>query len=125
MTRFGDPPWSAKYSEGPALAAGSGPGLCCFIVDRGRSVGHFRPPSVIAVAIWCLVASGCDPILNVQGSFFPAWIICMGVGGILTAVLRQLFVILRLEPNLGPLLLVYPSVWLLTTMLTWLVFYRT
>jgi len=93
-------------------------------VDRKSSVGHFRPPWVTAGAIWCLT-SGCDPIVNVQGSFFPAWIICMAVGGILTAVLRQLFVILRLEPNLGPLLLVYPSVWLLTTMLTWLVFYRT
>lgn len=48
----------------------------------------------------------------------------MAVGGILTIILRQLFVVLRLEPNLGPLLLVYPSMWLLTTMLTWLVFYR-
>jgi hypothetical protein len=94
-------------------------------VDRRSSVGHFRASRLTAGAIWCLVTSGCDPILNVQGSFFPAWIICMAVGGILTAVLRQLFVILRLEPNLGPLLLVYPSVWLLTTMLTWLVFYRT
>ena len=49
----------------------------------------------------------------------------MAVGGVLTGILRQLFVVLRLEPNLGPLLLVYPSVWLLATMLTWLVFYRT
>jgi len=48
----------------------------------------------------------------------------MAVGGILTGVLRQLFVLLRLEPNLGPLLLVYPSTWLLVTMLTWLVLYR-
>jgi len=94
-------------------------------VDRRSSLGCFRPSWITAGAIGCLVVSGCDPIVNVQGSFFPAWIICMAVGGLLTGVLRQLFVLLRLEPNLGPLLLVYPSVWLLATMVTWLVFYRS
>ena len=41
----------------------------------------------------------------------------MTVGGVVTAVLRQFFAILRLEPHLGPMLLVYPSLWILTTML--------
>ncbi|HXJ84134.1 MAG TPA: YtcA family lipoprotein [Candidatus Methylomirabilis sp.] len=93
-------------------------------MDRRSSVGCSRSSWITAGAIGCLVASGCDPILNIQGSFFPSWIVCMAVGGILTGVLRQLFVLLRLEPNLGPLLLVYPSTWLLVTMLTWLVLYR-
>jgi len=49
----------------------------------------------------------------------------MAAGLVLTALLRQLFAALRLEPHLGPLLLIYPSLWLLVTMLTWLAFYRT
>lgn len=79
---------------------------------------------VWACALVSSVATGCDPIVNIQGSFFPAWIISMTVGGVVTAVLRQFFAILRLEPHLGPMLLVYPSLWILTTMLVWLVFYR-
>ena len=49
----------------------------------------------------------------------------MLAGVVLTAVLRQLLASLRLEPYLGPLLLVYPSLWVLVTLLTWLAFYRT
>ena len=49
----------------------------------------------------------------------------MSVGIVLTAVCRQLFAVTRLEPHLGPLLLIYPSLWLLVTLLIWLAFYRT
>jgi YtcA-like protein len=72
-----------------------------------------------------VAAAGCDPILNIQGSFFPAWLICMVAGVVLTAVGRQLIVKARLEPHLGPLLLIYPSLWVLMTLVVWLVFYRT
>jgi len=77
-----------------------------------------------AVAL-VLLAAGCDPIISIQGSFFPSWIVCMTVGGVLTVVFRQMFSVLRLEPHLGPVLIVYPSLWILLTMLTWLTFYRT
>lgn len=72
-----------------------------------------------------VAAAGCDPILNIQGSFFPAWLICMVAGVVLTAVGRQLIVKARLEPHLGPLPLIYPSLWVLMTLVVWLVFYRT
>ena len=76
-------------------------------------------------AATCALVAGCDPILNIQGSFFPAWIVCMTVGLVLTAAGRQVFAVTGLEPHLGPLMLIYPSLWLLTTVLTWLTFYRT
>jgi hypothetical protein len=69
--------------------------------------------------------AGCDPIVNIQGSFFPAWLVCMVAGVVLTAAGRQLFVKAGLEPHLGPLVLIYPSLWVFTTLLVWLVFYRT
>ena len=34
------------------------------------------------------------------------------------------FAVTRLEPHLGPLLLIYPSLWLLVTLLIWLAFFR-
>jgi hypothetical protein len=79
--------------------------------------------TVLAAA--CALAVGCDPIVNVQGSFFPAWLVCMTAGVALTVLGRQLLVRAGLEPHLGPLTLIYPSLWLLVTMLVWLAFYRT
>jgi hypothetical protein len=49
----------------------------------------------------------------------------MSVGLVLTAACRQLFAVTGLEPHLGPLLLIYPSLWLLVTLLIWLAFFRT
>jgi len=69
--------------------------------------------------------AACDPVINVEGSFFPAWIVCMSVGVVVTALLRQLFAATRLEPHLGPLLLIYPSLWTLLTLAMWLLLYRT
>jgi hypothetical protein len=81
----------------------------------------FRGVTAVAVV---LVAAGCDPILNVQGSFFPAWMASMVIGIALTVAARYLFVGVRVEPDLGPLVLIYPSLGLLLTLLTWLVLYR-
>jgi hypothetical protein len=72
-----------------------------------------------------VAAAGCDPIVNVQGSFFPAWIDCMTVGIVCAVAGRQALVVTKLEPHVGPLVLIYPSLWLLTTLLTWLVLFRT
>lgn len=71
------------------------------------------------------LAGGCDPIVNIQGSFFPAWMVCLVIGVSLAFVLRYLFAITRLEPHLGPLILIYPSLTLLLAIAAWLVFYRT
>ncbi len=101
------------------------PELCSLIVTVrifAKRRGWLR---FTIVALAPVSAAGCDPIVNIQGSFFPAWIICMTVGVACTAACRQLFALARLEPHLGPLVLIYPSLWLLTTLLTWLVFYRT
>ena len=84
--------------------------------------GMFRCVTVAAVA---LSGAGCDPLLNVEGSFFPAWMLCIAVAIVLTVAMRYLFVLLRLEPHLGPLILIYPSLGLLLTVLTWLALYRS
>lgn len=77
-----------------------------------------------AVAALAVAASGCDPVLNVFGSFFPAWVVCAVTGIALALALRMVFAALGIETHLGPLVLVYPSLALLLTMLAWLVFYH-
>ena len=105
------------------LAALRAPGLCSLIVSARVSRDPWLRVAVVFAA--CASLAGCDPVLNIQGSFFPAWIVCMTVGVALTAVGRQLLAAKGLEPYLGPLTLIYPSLWVLLTLLTWLTFYRT
>lgn len=68
---------------------------------------------------------GCDPILDVDGAFFPAWMLCMILGIALTFAFYPLFVRMGIEPYIGPPVLIYPSLALLLTLLIWLVFFRT
>jgi YtcA family len=91
----------------------------------GCSLRAMQPRTLRAVvAALAVVASGCDPVLNVFGSFFPAWVVCAVTGIALTLVVRAGFAALGIEAHLGPLVLVYPSLALLLTMLAWLVLYH-
>ena len=71
-----------------------------------------------------LCAAGCDPLLNVAGSFFPAWMVATVLGVALTVAVRYVFAAARLEPHLGPTVLIYTSLGLLLTVVAWPVLYR-
>jgi len=107
------------------LAACVGPELCSLIVTATLIARRSRWLRCSLLAVACVPAAGCDPILNIQGSFFPAWIICMAAGIVLTVACRLLLAVAGLEPHLGPLILIYSCLWLFLTLLTWLIFYRT
>jgi hypothetical protein len=74
-----------------------------------------------------LFLNGCRlaPSINLVGSFFPAWMLCvaLGVSGVL--VLRRVFVRTGLEPHLGALAVVYFCLWVLLTLSSWLLFFRS
>ena len=78
-----------------------------------------------ALAGLAVLAGGCDPVLNVFGSFFPAWVVCIAAGVALAIAARVPLARLGLEPHLGPPLLVYPSLALLLTLLVWLALFRS
>ena len=88
---------------------------------RDASVRAMRPV-LLALPV---LAAGCDPVIDVFGSFFPAWVVCMTVGIVLAAIARLAIDRAGLEEHLGPLLLVYPCLALMITMLTWLLFFST
>lgn len=72
-----------------------------------------------------LATTGCTraPSFNIIGSYFPAWILCGVIGIALAAGVRVLFVRWKLEPEISPLIVVYPCLALFFTFLIWLVFF--
>ncbi|MAI79032.1 MAG: hypothetical protein CL917_08830 [Deltaproteobacteria bacterium] len=78
------------------------------------------------LALGCsLLSMGCDPVLDVDGAFFPAWMFCLVVGTTLTFLVYPLFVRLGIEGYVGPPVLIYPCLALFLTLAVWLVFFRT
>ena len=67
---------------------------------------------------------GCSraPSVDILGSFFPGWLVCLVPGIVLTA-LTQL-VLSRLRIKLAFPVLVYPSLAALYTFALWLIFFR-
>jgi|SRR5271170_2859584 len=83
----------------------------------------------VAGSVWSLgvmlLATGCsrEPSFNILGSYFPAWIFCGLVGILLAVIARLIFVHLKFEQELSPLLLVYPCLAACFTFTTWLLFF--
>jgi hypothetical protein len=79
----------------------------------------------VTAAVLILFGAGCDPVLNIQGAFFPGWLASMAIGSTLTVAIRYLFVVTRLEAHVGPPALIYTSLALLLTLVSWLILYRS
>jgi hypothetical protein len=93
-------------------------------VLRGESVVATAFHGVSTAAL-SLVAAGCDPVVNIGGTFFPGWMVAILVGSALTAAIRYVFVFTRLEPHIGPLALIYTSLGLFLSVVSWLILYRS
>jgi len=71
---------------------------------------------------------GCEgrvPSVNVLGSFFPAWMLCILAGLMLSLLTRQLFKAIGLDPWIGPRAVVYPALAVGTMFATWIVFFQS
>jgi YtcA family len=71
-----------------------------------------------------MACAACDPLVDVAGAFFPGWMVCVLLGIASTALVRQLLLRAQLEPSLGPLLIVYPSLATTIALVLWLGLYR-
>ena len=72
-----------------------------------------------------LPLAGCDPIFDVAGAFFPAWIICIVAGFIITLLARDILVRTGLDPNLGWKVLAYVGFFTMVSSSIWLMFFST
>ena len=84
---------------------------------------QFSMLSLPGLMLLCACA-GCDPIINIAGANFPAWLLCAIVGGLVAAGFRPAFVALRIEPYLWPLPVVYIALMVLTACIVYLAFFR-
>jgi hypothetical protein len=66
-------------------------------------------------------AAGCDPVLNVAGANFPAWLVCTLAGACVAALLRPALVAARVEAYLWPVALVYASLAVFTACVVYVV----
>jgi hypothetical protein len=80
--------------------------------------------SIAALATATLAVSACDPVVNIAGANFPAWLLCAIVGAVLAAMFRPVFSASGIEPHLGPLLVIYPCLALLLGCAIYLIFFN-
>jgi YtcA family len=69
-------------------------------------------------------AAANSPSIDVLGSYFPAWLLCIVVGIVLTIFARLLFIGWKLDAHLFPAPIVYPCLTAVFAMTTWLIFFR-
>jgi YtcA-like protein len=67
---------------------------------------------------------GCDPVVNIAGANFPAWLFSALCGAILAVAIRPIFVMTRVEKYLWPLPVVYSSLAILMGCIVWLIFFN-
>jgi YtcA-like protein len=76
------------------------------------------------VSLSALPLGSCSraPSIDILGSFFPAWLVCLTLAVLLTALTR--LVLLRFHMNLDLAVLAYPSLAALVTFALWLIFFH-
>jgi YtcA family len=81
---------------------------------------------LLYLATISLLCGGCGraPSVDILGSFFPVWMVCLTIAVIMACGLRLVLLRYRLESEIGPVALFYPSVVILLTSLLWLIFFR-
>jgi len=84
--------------------------------------------TVLLVFVSQLLA-GCQldahaPTVDVLGSYFPSWMVCIVIGITLTLIARQLFIGFKLDAFLRPAPVLYLGLAVFFTLSVWLIFFR-
>ena len=93
--------------------------------DRSRPVvlvGLLLLIGVLAFVVRPL--SDRSPTIDILGSYFPAWMICILSGLALTFVAHWIVQVGKLESYLGPAPLIYSCLMIIFTFATWILFYQ-
>jgi YtcA family len=82
----------------------------------------------LAVVVLCLIAvrisSHHSPTVDILGSYFPAWMVCILSGLTLTFIAHWIVLGWNLKPYVGPAPLIYSCLMIIFTFATWILFYQ-
>jgi hypothetical protein len=65
-----------------------------------------------------------SPTIDIIGSYFPAWVVCIVLGLALTLITRQIFIAAKVNAHLHPIALVYLCLMIFYTLAIWLLFFQ-
>jgi hypothetical protein len=92
-----------------------------------RTVLKFAALGLAVVVLWLVavrISGDHSPTVDVLGSYFPAWMVCILSGLALTLVAHWIVQVGNLKPYLGPAPLIYSSLMIIFTFATWIFFYQ-
>jgi hypothetical protein len=81
---------------------------------------------VVVVLCWVAVRISSDhsPTVDILGSYFPAWMICILSGLTLTLIAHWIIQVQNLKPYVGPAPLIYSCLMIIFTFGTWILLYQ-
>jgi hypothetical protein len=92
-----------------------------------RIVLNFAVFGLGVVVLWFVavrISSHHSPTVDILGSYFPAWMICILSGLTLTLIAHWLIQLGNLKPYVGPAPLIYSCLMIIFTFATWILFYQ-
>lgn len=80
---------------------------------------------VLMTVLFATTLAGCRraPTINILGSFFPSWLLCLFAGIVLAVVANRLFARFGLDKEILWPVVVYPCLTLLFACGLWLIFF--
>lgn len=93
----------------------------------GRIVLKFVAFGLGVLVLFFIVArisSHHSPTVDILGSYFPAWMICILSGLTLTFVVHWIIQVQNLKPYVGPAPLIYSCLMIIFTFATWILVYQ-
>jgi hypothetical protein len=94
--------------------------MCRSLVNVSVKVAKTKHVGVTALLTGLV---GCSPMTEIGGAYFPAWLLCMLVGLVLTLFCRAILIAMRLDLWIRPRLVAYPCLGVGITLLVHLLFF--
>jgi len=96
-------------------------------MNTARTILRFGGAGFALLIVLFLAAQMCShhsPTVDLLGSYFPGWMICIISGLTLTLIAHWIVQVCHLKPYLGPAPLIYSCLIIIFTFATWILFYQ-
>ena len=92
-----------------------------------RTILKFVALGVAVVVLWFVavrISSHHSLTVDILGSYFPAWMVCIVSGLTLTLIAHWIVQVRNLKSYIGPAPLIYSCLMIIFTFATWILFYQ-